>query len=148
MSAIASRTVSTDPSATACSSSSSVMASFYTKRAAVTTQCRESVVRGHPAAPFSRLPAPGIACRMPDMTVDAGHRQTRFAIHRLHPELPTHDTSYNGWVLFDPAAHERLTERPWDPEWARAAIAAVAADAEAAFDEDALWPAHPRDEEE
>ena len=37
MSAIASRTVSTDPSATACSSSSSVMASFYTKRAAATT---------------------------------------------------------------------------------------------------------------
>src|SRR4051794_31180338 len=63
-------------------------------------------------------------------------------------ELPTHDTSYNGWVLFDPAAHERLTDRPWDPAWARAAIAAVAADAEAAFDEDALWPAHPRDEEE
>jgi hypothetical protein len=51
-------------------------------------------------------------------------------------------------VLLDPAAHERLTDRPWDAAWARAAIAAVAADAEAAFDADALWPAHPRDEEE
>jgi hypothetical protein len=51
-------------------------------------------------------------------------------------------------VLFDPIAHERLTDRPWDPAWARAAIAAVAADAEAAFDAGALWPAHPRDEEE
>ena len=51
-------------------------------------------------------------------------------------------------MLFDPAAHERLTDRPWDPAWARATIAAVAADAEASFDPDALWRAHPRDEEE
>jgi hypothetical protein len=28
-------------------------------------------------------------------------------------------------VLFDPAAHERLTDRPWDPSWARAAIGAI-----------------------
>jgi hypothetical protein len=58
------------------------------------------------------------------------------------------EPSYNGWVLFDPAAHERLTDRPWDPSWARAAIGAIAAEAEDAFDGDALWPAHPRDEEE
>ncbi len=50
-------------------------------------------------------------------------------------------------MLFDPASHEPLTERPWDERRARAAIAAVVADAESAFDDDALWPAHPLDEE-
>lgn len=49
--------------------------------------------------------------------------------------------------LFDPAGHEPLTERPWDDGRARAVIAAVVADAESAFDEDSLWPAHPLDEE-
>ena len=34
-------------------------------------------------------PAPGIACRMPDMPVDAGHRQTRSATPPAAPELPT-----------------------------------------------------------
>ena len=75
------------------------------------------------------------------MAVDAGRRQTRFGIHRLHPNFTTGGCCST-------TAHERLTDRPWDPAWARAAIAAVAADAEAAFDPDALWPAHPRDEEE
>jgi hypothetical protein len=51
-------------------------------------------------------------------------------------------------VLFDPAAHELLTERPWEAPEARAAIAAIVADAEGAFDGGALWPSHPRDEEE
>jgi lanthionine synthetase-like protein len=51
-------------------------------------------------------------------------------------------------VLFDPAAHERLTDTPWSAERARAAIAAIAADAEGAFDPVALWSAHPRDEAE
>lgn len=49
-------------------------------------------------------------------------------------------------MLFDPTAHEPLTERPWDPAAARAAIAAVVADAEEAFDPDRLWPPHPLDE--
>ena len=40
-------------------------------------------------------------------------------------------------MLFDPAAHESLTERPWTEAEARAAIAAIAAEAEARFDEDA-----------
>ena len=35
-----------------------------------------------------------------------------------------------------------------DPAWARATIAAIAADAEAAFDPDTLWRAHPRDLDE
>ncbi len=51
-------------------------------------------------------------------------------------------------MLFDPAAHERLTATPWSEGRARAAIAAIAADAEEAFDADALWPAHPLDEDQ
>jgi hypothetical protein len=48
-------------------------------------------------------------------------------------------------MLFDPAVHEPLTDRPWTESGARAAIGAIAADAEAAFDANALWPAHPLD---
>jgi hypothetical protein len=50
-------------------------------------------------------------------------------------------------VLFDEASHEGLTETPWDESAARAAIAEIVADAEAAFDERTLWPAHPIDED-
>jgi hypothetical protein len=50
-------------------------------------------------------------------------------------------------MLFDPASHEPLSGRPWDEAAARAAIAAIAADAEGAFDEEGLWPEHPADEE-
>lgn len=51
-------------------------------------------------------------------------------------------------MLFDPASHEPLTDRAWDAGRARAAIRAIAADAEGAFDPDALWRAHPRDLDE
>jgi hypothetical protein len=51
-------------------------------------------------------------------------------------------------MLFDPSSHEPLTERPWDDRRARAVIAAVVADAESAFDEGLLWPAHPLDLED
>jgi hypothetical protein len=50
-------------------------------------------------------------------------------------------------VLFDPASHERLLNRPWNESRARSAIAAIIADAESAFDEQTLWQAHPLDEE-
>jgi len=50
-------------------------------------------------------------------------------------------------VLFGPANHERLTETRWDEPAARAAIEAIVADAEGAFDETTLWPAHPLDED-
>jgi hypothetical protein len=50
-------------------------------------------------------------------------------------------------VLFDPASHEPLVETPWRESRARAAIAAIVVDTESAFDEQALWPAHPLDEE-
>jgi hypothetical protein len=51
-------------------------------------------------------------------------------------------------VLYDPASHERLTETPWDEASAHAAIRAIVADAEEAFDERTLWPVHPLDEVE
>jgi Lanthionine synthetase C-like protein len=50
-------------------------------------------------------------------------------------------------VLFDPASHEPLVETPWRESRARAAIGAIVADSESTFDEQALWPAHPLDEE-
>jgi Lanthionine synthetase C-like protein len=48
-------------------------------------------------------------------------------------------------VLFDPASHEPLTDRTWSVSRAQEAIRAIAEDAEAAYDPDGLWPAHPRD---
>jgi hypothetical protein len=48
-------------------------------------------------------------------------------------------------VLFDPRAHERLTDAAWDAERVREAIRAIAADAEDAFEQG--WVAHPLDEE-
>jgi hypothetical protein len=48
-------------------------------------------------------------------------------------------------MLYDPASHEPLTERPWNESRARDAIAAIVADTESAFDADELWPAHPAD---
>jgi lantibiotic modifying enzyme len=49
--------------------------------------------------------------------------------------------------LFDPPSHEPMAPIPWSEERARAAVAAIAADAESAFDPDTLWPAHPLDAE-
>jgi len=48
-------------------------------------------------------------------------------------------------MLWDPDRHEPLTDEPWDDDVARDGIRALAADAEAAFDEATLWPAHPLD---
>jgi hypothetical protein len=48
-------------------------------------------------------------------------------------------------MLFDPAAHEPLIEELWDEGRARAAIRAIAGDAEDAFD--GGWPVHPADVE-
>jgi Lanthionine synthetase C-like protein len=50
--------------------------------------------------------------------------------------------------LFDPRAHEALTERAWDVDRARAAIGAIVADAESAFAHESLWQPHPLDEAE
>jgi len=50
-------------------------------------------------------------------------------------------------VLFDPASHEPLVKTPWSESRERASIAAIVVDAENAFDEEALWPAHPLDDE-
>jgi hypothetical protein len=48
-------------------------------------------------------------------------------------------------VLYDPAQFERLTDERWDPARVEDAIATIVADADAAFDLDALWPAHEWD---
>jgi hypothetical protein len=48
-------------------------------------------------------------------------------------------------VLYDPAAFEPLTDEPWDEVRVRDRIAAIVADADAAFDPDTLWPAHEWD---
>jgi hypothetical protein len=48
-------------------------------------------------------------------------------------------------VLYDPSAFEPLTEEPWDEARVRDGIAGVVADADAAFDPGALWPAHEWD---
>ncbi|HTM22572.1 MAG TPA: LanC-like protein, partial [Kofleriaceae bacterium] len=46
--------------------------------------------------------------------------------------------------LFDPARHQPLSGT-WDEADARAAIAAIVAETEAAFDPERLWPPHPGD---
>jgi hypothetical protein len=46
-------------------------------------------------------------------------------------------------MLSDPAAHDPLVEDAWDEERVRAAIRAIANDAEASFDDG--WPPHPDD---
>jgi len=50
--------------------------------------------------------------------------------------------------LVDPDAHEPLTRTVWDADRARAAIAAIVAETDDAFDADELWPPHPLDEED
>ena len=48
-------------------------------------------------------------------------------------------------MLYEPAQFEPLTDEPWDPARVVDAIATTVADADAAFDPDALWPAHDWD---
>jgi hypothetical protein len=45
-------------------------------------------------------------------------------------------------VLYEPAHFEPLTDELWDPARVADAIATIVADADAAFDPAALWPAH------
>ncbi len=49
-------------------------------------------------------------------------------------------------MLFSPEAHEPLADEPWSADSVRAAIAAIVADAESAFDDG--WPMHPLDAED
>ena len=48
-------------------------------------------------------------------------------------------------MLYEPAHFERLTNEPWDPARIEDAIAGIVADADRAFDPEALWPAHEWD---
>jgi hypothetical protein len=45
-------------------------------------------------------------------------------------------------VLYELAHFEAVTDERWDPARVEDAIAAIVADADAAFDREALWPAH------
>lgn len=56
---------------------------------------------------------------------------------------PLNLAQYTPRVLFEPDAHEPLAGEPWNADTIRAAIAAIVADAEDAFDEG--WPLHPQD---
>lgn len=47
--------------------------------------------------------------------------------------------------LYDPAQFDALTDEPWEPARVEDAIAAIVADADAAFDPESLWPAHEWD---
>src|SRR5689334_19979488 len=49
-------------------------------------------------------------------------------------------------MLFDPARHAPLAGPEWSEARARDGIAAIARDAEAAFDPVRLWPLHPADD--
>jgi hypothetical protein len=48
-------------------------------------------------------------------------------------------------VLFEPGQFEPVTDEPWDSARVEDAIAAIVTDADAAFDPEALWPAHDWD---
>src|SRR5438094_5212281 len=48
-------------------------------------------------------------------------------------------------MLYEPTQFEPLTDEPWDPARIKDVIATIVADADAAFDPDALWPAHEWD---
>jgi hypothetical protein len=48
-------------------------------------------------------------------------------------------------VLYRPEAFDPLTERPWDEGWVQGEIARIVADADAAYDPVALWPAEEWD---
>jgi hypothetical protein len=48
-------------------------------------------------------------------------------------------------VLYRADAFDPLTEQPWDEGWVRAEIARIVADADASFDDTALWPAEEWD---
>ncbi|HEU5244955.1 MAG TPA: lanthionine synthetase LanC family protein [Gaiellaceae bacterium] len=48
-------------------------------------------------------------------------------------------------MLYDPAGFEPLIDAPWDEARVRDGIAAIVADADAAFDQEKLWPAHEWD---
>jgi hypothetical protein len=48
-------------------------------------------------------------------------------------------------ALYDPERFESLLDEPWAPSRVEDAIAAIVADADAAFDPEGLWPAHEWD---
>jgi len=95
-------------------------------------------------------PAPLLLSRLlvPELFRDACGQGPRRKT-RLSPSDMTIGTerpfAYARAVLYEPARFEPLIDEPWDPERVEVAIAAIVSDADAAFDLDALWPAHEWD---
>ena len=48
-------------------------------------------------------------------------------------------------MLYQPDAFDALTDRPWDESWVRGEIERIVADADSAYDAEALWPAEEWD---
>ena len=48
-------------------------------------------------------------------------------------------------MLYRPEAFDSLTDRPWDDAWVRGEIERIVADADSAYDPQALWPAEEWD---
>jgi hypothetical protein len=51
-------------------------------------------------------------------------------------------------MLYEPTRFDALIDEPWVPARVEDTIAAIVADADAAFDPTALWPAHDWDARE
>src|SRR5215471_12870027 len=51
-------------------------------------------------------------------------------------------------MLYEPTRFDALIDEPWFPARVEDAIAAIVADADAAFDSETLWPAHEWDARE
>jgi hypothetical protein len=52
----------------------------------------------------------------------------------------------NGAAMLDPARYVPLRSLPWNADEARAAIEDIVSDAQAHFDQEQFWPAHPLDD--
>src|SRR4029079_11361392 len=115
--------------------------------------------RRHEHRPLRRAPAPLLGPRAvrrdhaPEAD-DGGRRRALRRDHGRRGRLPGRlaQAAPGGGrggerrlVLYRPAAFEPLTDEPWDEVRARDGIAAIVADADAAFDPDGLWPAHEWD---
>src|SRR6266516_2916241 len=66
---------------------------------------------------------------------------------RIRDSDPRNGRAGEPRMIYDPEAHEPLTETPWGDGRVREAIAAIVADAERSI-EDGFWPNHPQADDE
>ena len=112
----------------------------------VASDCRLLVCRGSVGG-YSIARCTSSTCVLTASPVLRRRCGRRWPAPRLVRPTPPDRAAPTHPMLFDPSSHEPMTERPWDDRRVRAAIATVVADAESAFDERLLWPAHPLDED-